>query len=296
MYQELRKAKQKNTTNKNNKNKKAVNRKTVYIRCILAMLVLLVVAVLGPQLLFVIQDRHTQGSTWQGERDRMDMTTLNESYTAVRRDRMSDFAKGLAEGKKYYATATDYQVDEECYKILEELMLSDWNVNAEMGLVLDYVNALYSMMYSLGFEVDMWKRYVIYDKDFENGVAFMAWYYEINVGDIYRIKLLIDTEDDTLYYVQFLQKEENVKKTGWQISFSAEEPELLTYFWYYYEPDLSESDLYETILVDMNDGSYNIILPYGENSLHWEIEATEGDISTLNLGIVQIANLIPEFK
>lgn len=296
MYQGPKKETQKNTK-RNSKLRKNTNRRSTYVKYILAMVGLLVMAVLGPQLLFAIQDGHTQGSTWRGERDGMDMTTLNEGYTAARRDRMSDFAKGLAEGKKYYAAATDYQVDEECYDTFESFMMGNRSLNAEAGMLSsDYLYDLYMMLYEIGFEVDMWKRYVIYDKDFENGVAFMAWYYEINVGDIYRIKLLVDTEDDTLYYAQFLQKEDNVKKSDYLISAFSVDTELLTYVSCLYEPDFEEGAFDESYLVFMKDGSYNIILPYGENSLHWEIEWMEGEVSALAMGIVQLANLIPEFK
>lgn len=320
----------------NMKNGKRINKhekRMTYLICILAILILLIGAAFGPQLLFAVQDKRTQEKIVLGERNSMDMAALNESYTKVLRTRMMNFAEGMAEDKNYYANATEYAfgVDEESYNILENGVLeSEWVAFlGDIGMI----PYLYDVIYP-GYYVEDWKRYVIYDDDFENGVAFMAWYFDINAGNGLRIKLLVDTEDYTLYSIQISETSIEYGFYDWVADYGYNWlngdyetlTELLPLYWfYYYEAGVSEAESYDEYQESlriyekttnysmtesdasldasmlMSEGNFLILekwMPYGENQLKWKMKFAEKSSANepfFTMGIEKIQELIPEF-
>lgn len=292
-------------------------KRKIYMKYIFAICILLTGAVFGPQLLFAVQDMHNQESTWLGARDSMDTTALNVRYTEVLGERLNNYAKGLAEDKKYYANVTDYKVDVECYKLMDTVWNSEWVSLFDAYLAV----GIYESIYVEGYNVEQWKRYTIYDEEFENGVAFMAWYFELNTGDGKKIKLLVDTEDYTLYYAEMEVVEKVYDYYGFDDRVKKATSELLEYIMYYYGAETEEKtfnvkerkDAYSVVgvvedsvievvkdyMVYMREGLYNIILPYEEGWLHWELELTEESKEKperISIGIMQIGELIPEFN
>lgn len=297
-----------------------------YTACIVAMILLLLIAAFGPQLLFMIQDRHVQGDVFTGERDRMDLTVLNAGYTKVLRERLTNYAEGLQEERQYYTTVTEYEKDAECYSILENVLDREWlTFLNDIGLTYFIYDSVQT-----GYTVEEWKRYVIYDAELENGVAIMAWYFLITLNDNVQMQLLVDVEDDTVYQVQILMTDEKYYDLD---SFGIPYEDILTvvplYWFYYYDAgdvtgewDSVEYDMYseknekyKNYMMQNGFTSYNSAgdtgismeenavelrkeLLYEEYFLQWKlrIEHEQGtQHGRISMGISDIAEIIPEF-
>lgn len=309
--------------------------RAMYVNCILAMVILMIAAVLGPQLLFAVQDNHKQGEIFSGERSQMDMTFLNVGYPKVLRDRLISFAQGQSSEKQYYATATDCTVDAEGYSILDNVLNREWvTFLNDMGILLYN----YEAISKIGYTIDSWKRYIIYDENIENGVAIMAWYFDVSINDSIKLQLLVDVEDDTLYHINIAVDEkwtwEHYGYPEWHY-FDADVVNTLILYWCYYydagdivkasdedylksigygtdyEEIKKKSDGKENIVVTeifdaygelMMDGDSTVIqkeLPYGENMLNWEMKVQQDVEKTsmvISMGISDIVELVPEFS
>lgn len=283
--------------------------RATYINCILAMIILMIIAVLGPQLLFAVQDNHKQGEIFMGERSQLDVTALNVGYPKVLRERLLNFAEGKINGKQYYATITDCTVDAEGYSILDNVLNHEWvTFLNDVGILwYDYEN-----ISKIGYNIEEWKRYVIYDENFENGVAFMAWYFTVTINDGMTIQLLVDVEDDTLYQLKVtfddtLREWERYGYTEWEYFYSDMINTFFLYWRLYYDVNDFGNASYEEYLqnfgyftdygekkkiysekenvsieevfpvygdVMINDDSVYLQqeLPYGENSLYWKMK------------------------
>ena len=102
-------------------------RKSNYVKFAFLLILLIIGAVTGPQLLFLVQDRHIHEKVTLGERDSMDMSALNADYPKEIRTRLSNYAKGLEEEKKYYAYATDYEINADAYELADKILYdAEW--------------------------------------------------------------------------------------------------------------------------------------------------------------------------
>lgn len=303
--------------------------KITYINCILAMVILMIVAVLGPQLLFTIQDHHIQSEIFLGERSQMDMTTLNVGYPKVLRERLLRFVQGKNSEKQYYATATDCTVDAECYSILDNVLNREWvTFLNDMGILLYN----YDVISKSGYTIEECKRYVIYDENLENGVVFMAWYFVVSVNDEIELKLLVDVEDDTLYQLQIQVDGMNLWEyygyTDFDYFYTDMVSNLVLYWRYYYDSDNAIKASYEDYDTDygekmkkkasakgdiavsqdypeykswmIEDGKMVIKneLVYDGDALNWEMHVQTDDekqSTLINMGISDIVELVPEF-
>lgn len=307
--------------------------RATYVNCILAMVILMIAAVLGPQLLFAVQDNHTQGEIFSGERSQMDMTSLNVGYPKVLRERLLSFAQGKSSEKQYYATATDYTVNAEGYSILDNVLNREWvTFLNDMGILLYNYEAISKS----GYTIDEWKRYVIYDENFENGVAIMAWYFAITIDERIKLQLLVDAEDDTLYQlkvqVEGIDFWNYYGYTEWTYFYADMVNTLILYWCYYYDVGDNTENSYEDYLAsigyDMDykkkkysasgniavteayvtddewaiEGETAVVkkeLPYDESILNWEMRMqtnAEKERTVISLGIADIVELVPEFS
>lgn len=307
--------------------------KTIYVKFAFLLILLIIGAVTGPQLLFLVQDRHIQEKVTLGERDSMDISALNADYPKEIKPRLSNYAKGLEEEKNYYAYATDYEINADAYELADKILY-----DAEWGDFLISFQLLPEPYYSTvfkGYDIKSWKRYVICDESFEGGVTLMAWYFDIMLEEGMEIKLLVDAEDNTLYATQF----ENVDKFYFSYCpFDNLIVSMPSYWNYYYDAENTEnndSDNYmeiygiENEAVDiathdaeiikeknksfeenywsavekqylnvLETGSYVVPLKYGGHQLNWEICLIENELLVnpdLYMGIQEIRKLITEF-
>lgn len=310
---------------KDGKERKGRKGNTKYLLTLSSAIVLLMVAIMGPQVLFRIQDDYRMGTTWQGQREGLDMEALNSSYGSLR-DRMEAFAYGLEQGEKYYVTGTDYKISRECYTLIEEIFSREEFFYVQ-GLGNYWPLNMTEMIKELGYGVEEWKKYIIYEDSFEDGmssVSFMAWYIELKTEDNYRIKLLADAESGTLYYIQCTNENDIGELTeDWYPFYSVIDPyfEMVVFWNYYYEADnWREEDYYNlqkqyeminTNVAVMDDGIVAVSadpdaldleydMSYDSKYLTWEFGLSPFDGKnegvTLYMGIEQIGDLIPELQ
>lgn len=181
--------------------------RVAYSMSSLLLISLVAMALLGPQLLFRVQDAYRMGNIWVEPLEEMDTARLSVSYQKSLYQRLSSFADGTAKGKNYFVAETDYnkmpvaEQDTDVYSILMEI-----NNTANMYIWMDSLYATGNYFFLEGRIMDIksineWKRFVIYEEDFDNGVTLMMWYLDLELADGSRIRLLTDTEDYTLYAV-----------------------------------------------------------------------------------------------
>lgn len=303
-----------------------------YIVCVAASVILVVTAIMGPQLLLTAQDNYQLGKSWQGKRVSLDMEALNNSYGSMR-ERLLSFAAGVAQEKDYYVAGTDYQATEEIYDIIEQVFEQEIIV---MLMDLSGFPFYFPELLEKEFDIAACKKCFIYDASFDEGVTSivaMAWYIELKVTDAQYIKILADVEKNTVYYVEYVYEEnvyeENVgfdKAVNYMTTgVSAKRQEMLsTVFYYmyplcyaYYEAGLEEALTEMEVWEDYNEdnafygeswtygngvASVQAEMPYGNNGnfLTWEMGMHYNDeklqTRRVYLGIREIKELIPEFQ
>lgn len=295
------------------KDRKQINKK--YLVIWLGSLILLVIAIMGPKLLFVLQDNYQIGKIRQGKHLSLSVDAYNNSYRGLK-DRMTEFAAGLTQGTKYYVTGTDYKMNEDFFGILEKVLGEEQATAFEMWGMEPYI--LLEDLEKWGYDTEEWKKYVIYDDFMEDGTTAIiatAWYIELLTADDCRIKILADTESNTIYYIQFehmVAELEEKKKTEKQETYVGNESFVITdagsvikgdifqmfMIWnYYYEADeMNEEEVMKTIMntYSMENEVYITYgLNYGNNYLQWEMG---GEDNFFYMGIKEFGQLIPELQ
>lgn len=156
-----------------------------------------------PQLLFRVQDAYHMQNIWEEPLEEMDTDRLSVSYETSLYQRLASFADGTAQGKKYFVAETDYMAIE----------VQDIDIYAILAGMLNtgYIYTIADIFYTTGNhflyddelmsinQINAWTRYVVYEEDFDNGVTLMMWYLDLELVSGNRIRVLIDTEDYTLY-------------------------------------------------------------------------------------------------
>lgn len=283
------------------------SRNIKYILCVMGSVLLLVIAILGPQLLFSIQDEYQMEKSWQGQRVSLDLEALNSSYGSMR-ERLISFADGLAQGRDYYVAGTEYQVTGETYTLVDQIL------GQEIFSFLESWGFPYysKMLYKIGYSIQDCKKYVIYDDSFDEGqtsVVAMAWYLNLRISENFHIKLLTDTESNALYYIQYVFEENSMEKE--EIAYYQDiMTALFAYFHYYYGAGVEKAQSYEEFVevVDKEvsesilreeyfaDGvSVKAKLPFGENGNFLILDAGIGN-KHIYMGIMELKELIPELQ
>ena len=228
-----------------------------YIKGFLSIGILVVLAIMAPSFVFSVQDMYRMQRTWQGERNGLDMAVLNQSYDTLR-NRMVSFADGISNDKEYFVTGTDYQVDSVHFDVLDNVFSQEYfAIMADTGIVMPALPEFYE---KIGHGILKSKKYVIYDAEMNDGIgniAFLLWYMEVEIAHEYHIRLLIDAEDYTLYYMEYVEDDGTnaILERGldWdyfgingrdkKISYWAEEvaQHLTQYCYYYYEAGIENA-------------------------------------------------------
>lgn len=280
---------------------------------------LLFVAVAGPQILLRVQDNYRMEKLWQGTRNSLDVAWLDASYESMR-IRMGKLAEGITEGRKFYVNGTDYPIEDDFYILLEQIFGQG---TANCPEALEDCLCTADELYKNGFDVETFKKYVIYDEGFEetSAVVVMAWYVELGLTDSSSLKLLADTENHKIYYMQYVYNTEESKVNlmkwtkGYNESFNYD---CLNYWMKYYEADedkyerfrydginesvigadkvvLSESDFFG---IWKKTFSIQVPLKYGSYDCDWElgiVNAEKNNEEIFFLGLHELSQLIPEF-
>ncbi len=304
----------------------------LYFFCIIGLFVIIAAAFYVPQFLFETQDVFRERNVVVEKRDRLDITKLNLSYEKSLSKRMSSFSQGMLQGKKYYVAATEYteedysEDNQELYNVVENIIPYSYSV------MLMYQEGFLPEAIFYPFDkanmLNALKRYVIYDEDFQNGAALMAWYVDLNLEGTIRLRILADTETGTIYYAQ-VDYPEKMKSYildcaeifiyNAEVAYYAEESVNVEY-----ETDKAKQDSegeiisyekgMEINIYDESKGSLtyeqkikefwktykpqeyirNMLLSYDGSELEYKIEYYEQE-NRLVFGVTEIGRLIPDF-
>lgn len=294
--------------------------------CAVGLVFVVVTAFLVPQFVFAVQDQYRTRNTQVKERGDLDVTKLNLKYERLLKVRMKNFA----EVSKYFVTAVDYEISDtaELQSVLDGIMYDDgfyilynWETFSEEILGETIATE----------DVKVWKKYIIYSGDIEEGIALIVWYLDFYIGDNKRVRIVKDAETGTFYYCKITLEPENQvehrklveMETSENIAFETTasnwyvfDKEAMIYYRLYYEANLektsnlsvSEGSTYESDYNGKNYINFTFRLDYKEASLDFILKVADSVVDPKNpdtdafkqvfpdveIGILQIGELIPE--
>lgn len=306
-----------------------------YAACLTGMIVLMIAALLGPQIAFAVQDHYHVSGTEVKAREKLDVSKLNMTYEKDLYTRMSRFAQG----GPYYATLIDSELPGDYSEIRNVIATSltrspIWMM-VENSMLTDDI-LFYDTMSS--DNILKWEKYIIFGDDFRNGVSLMVRYIDYRTGDGTEVQLVSDVETDTLYYIKVTVGDsagETSQKTdkNWpnrdlDVVMQDFEPFCQYYSQLcveYYDTEeyrrmqaaaeanvdgFAEIAIYDasgeipagetsSLVVDQGDGRFSLKLGYGDEYLDYSFQLTRRGgnyYPDITAGIVQIGELIPELS
>ncbi len=296
-----------------------------YFFCITGLLLVIAVAFWLPQAVFAAQNYYQGSRLVSGMADEQVFASFDTNYEYDVKTRLEEFARGVAEGRQYYALASDCELsEEELHQIVMEIHEQDWT-----GYTYTATNGVLDLYYD--FVLDDCRRYVIYDGNFESGIALSCLYLEMSLQDdsqknVYpKVRVLIDMEDGTIYAAEISADSASISNRQ-KIAKQA----LLDYLYYFirnmvdkdaiahsyeqyyqasdyrvsYSDDGTAAESYSEVRSDAirnrrGENYYDLFLPifFEEESLQMWFSTRLEDDETLcsGVGIEEIRQLIPEF-
>lgn len=179
------------------------------IKYISGLATLIFAAFMLPRLLFTVQDRERMGEVGKGSRLGINFAALEENYEASRISRLGRYVQGRGSGKDYYVSEVAFELSfKEQVEILESAYAQEpvWimeNLQTDFGRYFDINDSR--------VEISDWKKYVIYDAE---SVSFICWYADVLLDSGKSIRILVDAEDGTVYYMQGRVAEQDDKEAA----------------------------------------------------------------------------------
>lgn len=287
-------------------------RKILYAACGIGLVLLLGISLMLPKLIFLIQDSYRMETIVVEGRSGFDPTKLKVSYDVSMDARMRHFAQGLAEGKSYYASPTEYSIGVEQYLQLTDIMEQEF-----MRFFMD--NQILPLSGQASYDIAAWKQYVIFNEEMPEDVAFVAWYIELTIEGNGKMEMLVDAQSDTIYYIQLTMPEGNRENTimsydngsadsyyGYDIWYYGWET-LYFFLSYYYETDFieklfgmeAETDISPNSVMTDDSTSLKWSLQYAGYALEMVTLVEDGlntDEVTYSIGVTELGELIPELQ
>lgn len=287
-----------------NKKRKRIKNVRIYGVCMSGLLLLVIAALFLPQVIFTIQDRYLMTGTEVEARRSLDVSQLNSLYEKQTHDRMSNFIHMDLQTATITSIDYDLMEDTEIEEQVRAILQQTWS--APLNVIKDFTS-------DTSIIVQNCKKYIVYGNENENGVALMMWYYDIYLDALdSRMRLLVDSETDTIYYVKVMIDEgyNMAAAKAYDYSYSIELIYLifynLDYYNTYYEAELESFRFDEESLkkgevwyvdTESEDEGYTLhaALPYGELSVDFLFENIwRNDVNIISMGIHEIGNLVPE--
>ncbi len=313
------------------KHEKAGNRNLPL--CIVGLLLLIVFAFVGPDLLLRLQDKSRLTRSVSVTNAGTDYTVWKEDYETDTVKRLQNLADGIAAGKQYYASEQAYEAetDGEVYDLLDKYILSpEWYyIFQDMGMIQEDYFYKYLDMDHISI-----KRYILYDEKLTDGVAIMAYDICVRQQDPedtgVSIECIVDSETATLYAMKVVLENETETVTWDDIG--ADAPYyFITDYMQSYLNDYNSEDYYSYPYIEIrgdgqtdantqilwdkeakieakawtasasDTGEYTYDLNYGEHQLHLLVTLLNASAGQLEkgcgylFGIREIAEQIPDF-
>lgn len=278
------------------KNKEKNKNIRIYGFCMGGLMLLVIAALFLPQVIFTIQDRYLMAGTEVKARRSFDVSQLNSLYEKQTHDRMSNFIRMDLQTATITSIDYDLMEDTEIEKQAKAILQQEWSTP---------LNDIRAVALHTPIIVHNCKKYIVYGN--EDGVALMMWYYDIYLDALdSRMRLLVDSETDTIYYVKVMIDERyNMAATkGYDYSYSIELMNIvyfsLDYYNTYYEAELEsfsgfDEEVWYLMESDDEGCALHAALPYGELSADFMFEDIwRNDVNVISMGIQEIGNLVPE--
>ena len=301
------------------RNHKSKPGKGTYFAGVLGILLLVIMAFLGPQIVFRMQEIYQTGRIRQGTRAGLDMESIYSTYGSLR-ERMVVLAQRLEEDYEFYVAGTEYHRSAELLDMLDMILnQKGYEKLEECGIAPQMAE-----VENRGYSIDQIKKYVIYNDimgNETNAVVVSAWYFEFTTRHDITVKLLIDTETYTLYYMRLNQKDYRKDKESilyWEKLYYVDwfyDIDWMNFWFNYYEAGQTSVQNLEGYLAGLDLGKYvaelerdgapekvmgiTMDFPYMDQYyLKWQASVTTlpGTVSSFSMGLKDIANLIPELQ
>lgn len=286
------------------KKKKRIKNIRIYGSCMGGLLLLVIAALFLPQVIFTIQDRYLMAGTEVEARQSLDVSQLNSLYEKQTHDRMHNFIHMDLQTATITSIDHDLMEDTEIEEQVKAILQQEWSAP---------LNAIRGFNSDTPIIVQNCKKYIVYGNENENGVALMMWYYDIYLDALdSRMRLLVDSETDTIYYVKVMINERyNMAATkGYDHSYSIEPIYIvyysLDYYNTYYEAELEsfsgfdeesqkKGEVWDVTESDDEGYTLHAALPYGGLSVDFLFEDIwRNGVNIISMGIQEIGNLVPE--
>uniref|UniRef100_UPI004057C6A5 hypothetical protein n=1 Tax=Acetatifactor sp. TaxID=1872090 RepID=UPI004057C6A5 len=279
------------------------------------MILILVLALFLPQIIFYIQDKYQMNNTQVQTRGNLDIAQLNLTYEQDLNTRMLQYLRL----SNKTATAIDYENSEsdEQKELVFSILQEPW---FEPFSYIEYLNKSdYDAVE--GLNISDARKYLIHGADYQAGVVLMMWYIELDwIPFDTRIRLLVDAQTHTIYYVRVLTDNAIIKNKKENLYFLLEMISSYYDFYYtYYEPDkgvfVTEEGLTSEYYVESNASTMkdeqvwfmdamleekqceiSFCLPYGEllADFVFEVQYKDVEYADIKMGIPIIGEMIPE--
>lgn len=176
-----------------------------YVICIGGLIVIIIMALLLPNMVFYIQDSYRMANAESQYRGSYDVVSVQDTYEKDVRSRMERVA-GTRWGKMA-VSVENTNIDSQMFDtIMNEIMVQEymmfWLTMAEDDLseALDNVSIE---------NLNVCERYVVYGDNYTEGVLLAFWYLKIYLPSIEGyIEFVVDSETYTIYYVELSALEE----------------------------------------------------------------------------------------
>ncbi len=164
--------------------------------CILAAVLLLVLALFAPLLLFYFKDSVQMNHIVVKDREGLSISSFSTTYELNLQKRLAKFVEGTHLGTECHVTQMEPGTKKEAVDLVNKALGQD--------PLSQIIGSDYNTMY-LGpekeFSVLDWKRYAVFSEADKDGVVFIVEYVKIETAEDLEIQLLVDAKTTDVYYL-----------------------------------------------------------------------------------------------
>lgn len=187
---------------------------------------LIALAILLPQASFEVQDSLLNGKVSLDRKTPPDVMALETGYENSVYRRMANYAEGIDGQRRYY-------VDEQNGSLTDDGRIFWEKYGAELfdgNFVLELFSGalgFHPEVFFIEGEISLWKQYVVYSDDYAQGVNFVLWCMALEHPAGYRLTILMDAHDYTVYAVRATGREPSPDLTKGAVNVATGSPYLM---------------------------------------------------------------------
>ncbi len=280
----------------------------------LGMVLLVVAALILPQFIFSMQDRYQMSNTEMETRSSLLDEQRNLPYETQTSVRMNNLASMDLSVATITSIGYDVKKDPQLMQQLGQIFQQEWITRLD-EMTWYRLHDVWEEM--VPEKIQNCKKYIVYEKENREGVVLMMWYLDLYVEETeVRVRLLVDSEMDTIYYVKVTGTEGQSQnlydgytyETAWYEILYVWTDRVMEYMPFYDSYYDAEIKVIEKEYWDSEDtwhinarfyaDQYIITFPllYEDANLEFlfQIAGSYGVYPSVTVGITTIGSLIPE--